>query len=341
MVEREEAHGPSGLPPTLRQDWPVPWQPVWGPQDGLGSRVTGALALGALGCAARLPQGVVSLLVGALARIAKFVDRRHSESARGFQRQALGDMPRAEMEGRVLQAYRHFLRVSIDMARFERCVPPENTLEHFDIEWSEDARKVCESEGGCILLSCHQGSWEAAFSAVRWMGFDPAYGVAKPPQNRLLSVALQRQREARGVRVLARRGARRDAKKVIEAGGVVGMVLDQRARKRPLIAPFFGRPARCDRSAAVLLKRLRVPVVILACYVTERPLYYSLVFDQVLWPDELAEASLEGIVTRINQSFERLILAHPEQYFWLHDRFKDTPETFEDDKEDVKEGATA
>jgi len=341
MVDHEPAAGPAALPTRLRQDWPVPWQPVWGTEDGFGARVTSALALGALGLAARLPDGVVDLLIGGLARIARRADRRHSESARGFLRQALGDMPRAELERRVLQAYRQFLRVTVDMARFEHRVPVERTLEHFEVEWSEEARKVCASAGGSIILSCHLGSWEAGFAAAPWAGFDPVYGVAKPPNNRPLSVALQRQREVRGVRLLPRRGAMSAAKKVLEAGGTVGMVLDQRARKRPLIAPFFGRPARCDRSAAVLLKRLRVPVVIAACYLTERPLYYSLVFDEVFWPQELAGESLEGIVTRINQAFERLILAHPEQYFWLHDRFKDTPETFEDDKEDMQEGATA
>lgn len=70
----------------------------------------------------------------------------------------------------------------------------------------------------------------------------------------------------------------------------------------------------------------------------EEPLRYHAVFDEVLWPDELAEEGLVEIATRINRSFERLIRAHPEQYFWLHDRFKDTPEVFPDDKDEEGDG---
>ena len=109
------------------------------------------------------------------------------------------------------------------------------------------------------------------------------------------------------------------------------MVLDQRARMRPILAPFFGRPARCDRSAGVLMKRLRAPVLVIACTLTDDPYLYRIEFYDCLWPDELKAKGPVDIATRVNQAFERMILDYPDQYFWLHDRFKDTPESFSDD----------
>jgi len=179
-----------------------------------------------------------------------------------------------------------------------------------------------------VCVTCHVGSWEAALPALPWMGMDPAYGVAKPLKNRPLSISAQRDREARGVRLLPRRGAMAMAPKILRAGGSIGLVLDQRASKRPLLAPFFGRPARCDRSAGVLLKRVRVPVLALACYLTEKPFHYRIEFFDRLMPDEVAHLEVGEIITRLNRAFERMILKHPEQYFWLHDRFRETPETF-------------
>ena len=112
---------------------------------------------------------------------------------------------------------------------------------------------------------------------------------------------------------------------ILRAGGALGLLLDQRARKKPVVVPFFGRPARCDRSAGVLMRRLRVPVVVVGCFRGDEPLTWRWVFTEVLQPEELAGASPEEVATRVNAALERLILRAPDQYFWLHDRYKDTP----------------
>jgi lauroyl/myristoyl acyltransferase len=75
----------------------------------------------------------------------------------------------------------------------------------------------------------------------------------------------------------------------------------------------------------VLIRRLEVPVVIGACYTTDTPYRYVMSFRTVLEPRELKGLSPEAIVARVNAEMESLILRHPGQYFWLHDRFRDDP----------------
>ena len=103
-------------------------------------------------------------------------------------------------------------------------------------------------------------------------------------------------------------------------------MIDQRTRKRGVLAPFFGRPALCDRSAGVLLKRLRVPITVGAVYLTGNPYHVRVDAQTVLEPEELAGQSVEEIITRINAELEALILKEPDQYFWLHDRYRGAPE---------------
>jgi KDO2-lipid IV(A) lauroyltransferase len=91
------------------------------------------------------------------------------------------------------------------------------------------------------------------------------------------------------------------------------------------VAPFFGRPAHCERAVAVFARRLGVPVVFGACYRTERRWHYRMVFTEVLRPEDLAGLSPEAVTTRINAELERMIRACPEQYFWLHDRYRGAP----------------
>jgi KDO2-lipid IV(A) lauroyltransferase len=319
------ALGDFGAAARPREDWPVPWQPVWGESAGLRNRVGDRAARAALAGAIRLPQGALDALLAALASLAQRVDRRRTRAAREFLRQALGELAPAEHERLVRCGWLQLLRVSVDTERLFLRVPPERLRERFEIESSPEARAAFTARRGCLIVSPHLGNWEAPLALLPELGLHPAYGVAKPPKNRFFSQAVQQSRERRGVRMLSRKGAMGAAPAILKAGGTIAMVIDQRTSGRALLAPFFGRLARCERAPAVLLKRQKVPIVISSCLLDVRPLRYRLEFGEVLHPDQWARAEVEEIMLRINQGFERLILAHPEQYIWIHDRYKDTP----------------
>jgi Kdo2-lipid IVA lauroyltransferase/acyltransferase len=311
------------------RDWPVPWQPVWGEADGLGSRV-GTWALRALlFLVLRLPERVLQALLSSLAALGARFGRRRSRAAREFLRQALGELTDEELARRVRLAWRHLLCVSVDTERLTR-IPRERLRERFEVRKSADAQRALEARSGCLIVSGHVGNWEAAFAVLPALGLHPVYGVAKPPKNKFLSQSLQASRERFGVRVLSRKGAMAAAPTILRAGGTIGLVIDQRTSGRALLVPFFGRLARCERAPAVLLKRQRVPIVLLSCRMAARPLHYELELSEVLWPEEWARRPVEDIVLRINQGLERMIRADPEQYVWIHDRYRDTPRTLEE-----------
>jgi lauroyl/myristoyl acyltransferase len=314
------AEPPSHLPPALRQDWPVPRQDALGERSGARAWLEYAAGRGALSLVPRLPDAARERFVEALARLARRVDRSHSDAARDFLATAFPGEDRARTEQRVLQAWRHFLRVTIESAGFERRVGFAALGAHLDgVDVHPEAERLRRRGTGTIFVPAHLGDWEMGPSVLAHAGFDPFYAVVKPPKNRPLSAHLQRIREARGLRSLPRRGAMQHASAVLRAGGCLGMVLDQRARVRPVLAPYFGRLARCDRSAGVLMKRLRTPVLVGACLSTG-PWRWRLSVPTVIQPEELADA--DAIVTRLNAEFETLIRAAPDQYFWLHDRYR-------------------
>ena len=333
MAERAP-RGPAPLPPGLSTDWPVPWQPLEGSDDGLLRHVELAALRGALALVSRMPESWYDPILGGAARLAKAVDRRHTEAARGFLRQAFPDLEPEELERRVVRAYQHLFRVVLDSERFSRSVSFDTIRDRYEVHWTPEAEAVRDARSGCVLVTAHLGSWEAGAAILPWIGFDPVYVVAKPPKSAPLARLMQAVRERSGVRVLPRRGAIQAAPAIVRAGGMVCLLLDQRANKRPVLAPFFGRPARCDRSAGVLIRRLRVPVVIASCKLADEPLHYRCDFHDVLRPEELEGADPVAISTRINRALEEAILRDPDQYYWIHDRYRDTPETFE---EPVKE----
>ena len=340
--------GPTLLPAGLRDDWPVPRVAVRGPRWGIGARAEYAALRGLLGGLARLPDGLRSRAIGAFAALAHRVDRPHNAAARVLLRQAHAHarellasgadlapaarafaqtpLDRGELERRVRASWRHFLEVLVESEQFDREIGASaRVLERFDLEIDPRVRELARAKRGAILVTAHVGDWEAAATTMPWLGFDPFYAIAKPPRNGPLSAHLQAARERRGIRVLPRRGAMRFAGSVIESGGTLAMLLDQRARQKPVLAPFFGRPARCDRGAGVLIKRLRAPVFFGVCYRTDVRWRWKLVLGPVWEPAELAREGPEEIARRINGELERMILAAPEQYFWLHERYRGAP----------------
>lgn len=305
-------------------EWPVEWTPVEGTRDGVLARIEYGAMRAATWSLAHAPGFVRRPLVELLCRFARRFDRQHADAARVFLRQALGELSRAELEARVLQAYRHLFRVSIESERWSREVTDENWRERLELDLSPEFEALRGK--GALVICPHVGDWEAGVSFMPRLGFRPFYAVARPPKNRPLSRHLQRTRESRGIRTLPRRGAMKYAGEVVGGGGCLGLLIDQRARNRAVLVPFFGRPAPCDRSAGVLIKRLRVPIAIGAVYHTDRPFHYRLVGHTVISPEEVSGLSVEEIIARLNAELEERILEAPEQYFWLHDRYRGAPE---------------
>jgi KDO2-lipid IV(A) lauroyltransferase len=196
---------------------------------------------------------------------------------------------------------------------------------HFDVVYGEGVREALALRRGRILVGPHLGDFEAGALALPHLGLSPVYAVSRPPRNRYLSIAAQRQRDARGYRLLHRHGAMEDVAKILDAKGSLILMLDQRARRRTTIAPFFGRPAHCERAPAILMRRMSVPVFTVWCEALERPWQYRIHFTRVFEPKDFARASPEEIATALNREMEHMILSAPEQYFWLHDRYRKAP----------------
>ena len=318
-----------GNPVAPEEVWPVDQQVVRGDQNGPFAKVQYAVYRLAMGFFTRMPKSALYGFGRIFGMLGKRLDHKHAEAARGYLRQALNGHAGMELSDRAIErrvnvAYEHLFRVAVDAGRFDRrhgaeC-PAERLLDFVDVDVTPEAREAIGK--GCIVVSGHIGDWEMCARIASAVGFRPLYAISKPPSNYPLSVEFQRLRESWGMRLLPRRGAMQFAPKVIQGKATLGMLLDQRARKRPVMVPFFGRDARCDRSAGVLLRRLRCPVVFIAAFKQPEDLRWRFYAGKVIHPEDVAGKSPEQVAGMVNTELEALILQHPEQNFWLHDRYR-------------------
>ncbi|MDE0892436.1 MAG: hypothetical protein OSB14_09650, partial [Planctomycetota bacterium] len=293
-----------------------PQEELLGSRNGVTAWVQYFAARALLGSVSRLPLSLQRALVGCLARMARRFDTRHSDAARRFLQRALScaeneRLSGAGIEDRVLEAWRHFLQLSIDAAAFDRRVGGA-PLEHLTVEKCEGLDELLASDGGGLLISPHIGDWESGSAFLGLLGFDPLLAIAKPPRNRPLSRYLQKMRTKRRVTFLPRRGGIELATEGLRGGSWLLMLLDQRPKRGEVVVPFFGGPARTERSAGVLARRQRLPLVFFHCLKAEEPFRYLLRFTRVVSAEEVRSLSVEELATLANQEAEKAILACPE-----------------------------
>ncbi len=180
---------------------------------------------------------------------------------------------------------------------------------------------------GAIFVQGHLGAFELGGAVLGQLGLDPAFPM-RMPNNYYLGQDLVAKRAGWGVTLLPRQGAVRQMMKHLRQGGSVVLATDQNAHHAPIFVPWFGVPAATERAAASLCLKLGTPLVVFWCLRSAQLGCWSFGCVVLTEGGERQEATDEAVValtSRMHQHLEDVIRAHPEQYLWIHDRYRTRP----------------
>ncbi|WP_420840443.1 lysophospholipid acyltransferase family protein [Archangium primigenium] len=278
-----------------------------------------------LGFVSALPLGLARTLGAGFGRFAFAV-------AGGERRKALKSLARAFPERS--DAERHALaRASfrhLGMAAFEvgATTSLDANLEHL-VRWDAEDRAVLEAAlargKGVVFVSGHVGNWELLARRVARAGY-PSQSIAKETTDPRLTALVERFRAQGGVRSIWRgqEGAARAMLRALKAGEILGLLIDQDTRVQSLFVPFFGELAATPRAAADLALRTGAAVVVGFCQREGQG--YRLWTEEVAWPaGPDREADALGLTAALSARIEAAIRRAPEQWVWMHQRWKTRP----------------
>ena len=144
--------------------------------------------------------------------------------------------------------------------------------------------------------------------------------------NPLADRFFRRTREQLGMRVMHDQEAVRKVPRVFRHAESVGFLSDQATvGLASSFVPFFGRPAKTPRGAAVFAIRADVPVVLIQALRQADGRYVFHAEDIAVTHSGDRERDVDDIVRRFSEALERLVRRHPGQYFWQHRRWKHQP----------------
>lgn len=227
--------------------------------------------------------------------------------------------------------WQHLLRMVCEMVQFPRKVSCRNI---YDVVQFRNKNQVIEalcSERPVIMLSGHFGNWETSIATFGMFGF-PMGVVARTLDNQYLDDWFRRFRESTGHAMIDKKGGGIEMQDRLSNGQHLALLADQDAGRRGVFVDFFGRRASTYRSIAILAQRYDALVCVGYSIRLADDLHrsgwvkYELGCEAILDPREYTSKDATTEMTQdFTSALERAVRRAPEQYFWVHRRWKTKP----------------
>lgn len=262
-----------------------------------------------------------------LARVVYQIDRRHRQVAIDNLTHAFGDQySPAERDRIVLGVYEHFLMLMMEIVQIPRKLHVTNWRDRIALKGHGAVIERLLDGGPVIMLTPHFGNWEMAGYLFGVFGFPP-YSVARTLDNPHLDRFIRRFRERTGQKMIPKKGGYDDMLAVLKSGGVLSFLADQDAGQNGLYVDFFGRKASTHKAIALLAIEYKTPVVVGYARRVGPGFRYEVACDRIIDPAEWEGRAddVRWLTQEYTTALESAIRTAPEQYLWLHRRWKHQP----------------
>ncbi len=273
----------------------------------------------------RLPRRIVLAIGRRLGRAWGSLDRRHLAIAAENLHRALPEWDEARVQATVRGVYAHFGAVLLDILWAERRGGSE-ILALADIEGLEHLKAAQAAGRGVVCPTAHIGNWEYQGLASSLL-VGPISVIARPLDNPQLDRRLVAFRTAAGNDVIYKQRALPRVMKALREGGVVAVLIDQNVQEKDgIFVRFFGRPASTTTVAAAIALKTGCAIVPGRCVLQPGGRYRMIYGPPVDWAGTgRRDEDVAALTQHLTSIIEGWVRESPEQWLWLHRRWKTMP----------------
>lgn len=256
------------------------------------------------------------------------IDKKHRRIAINQLQLSFPDWPLAKVERVARKSIINMMYLFIEVLFTPRLINPRTWRWHIKLNnLAEAIRLLTMQDTGVIMLTGHFGNWEIVGYAMATLGF-PSTSIARLQDNAYINDYLLGVRERTGQTILYKKGATAAAPQVLERKGTLAFVADQDAGRKGLFVDFFGRPASTYKSIALLAIRYNVPVIVGYGKRLSDKFEFEIGTQRIIYPHEWADKENEPawLTQQFTSALEAAIRTAPEQYWWVHRRWKHRPD---------------
>lgn len=205
----------------------------------------------------------------------------------------------------------------------------KNATKYFkliEVEGEEYLRKAYEKGKGVICLMPHMSSWEFAAITPSMLGYETC-AASQSMKMSLLEKLMVKFRGSRGLKNITREGSYQALVDVLNRGECLILMTDQDTRVKGIFVDFLGSPAYTPLGASRLLADTEASLVPMAIVRKANGDYRFLIYPEIT-PIRTDNVEEDLRINTLNQNnfYSKIIREYPEQWVWMHRRWKTTPE---------------
>ncbi len=198
-------------------------------------------------------------------------------------------------------------------------------LEGVTIEGGVHIDAALKQGRGVLLLTAHIGNWELMGLAAPGFGYPLAY-IAKTIKNKGMDRFWVRVRQKAGIRILPASNSYRECLKILRKNELLGFMLDiNRPRREAVFVDFLGAKAATTPGLASLAAQSGAPVLPGFMHRVGPARHCIRVRPALAPPAGRDEAAILDATQRYTRVIEEEVLKRPEDWLWLHKRWKTRP----------------
>ena len=177
-----------------------------------------------------------------------------------------------------------------------------------------------------LLVSGHFGNFELGGYITGLLGFS-THTMVRKLDNPFLDRWVNEFRSRNGQFMLDKDGSANKVSDLMDEGGTITVLGDQAAGRKGCWIDFLGRPASCHKAVALFTLTGGTPMVLCVCRRLGKPLEFEITSPGTADPESLEEdqADIKSLTQWYNDQLAHFALEYPEQYWWVHRRWKDSP----------------
>jgi KDO2-lipid IV(A) lauroyltransferase len=262
-----------------------------------------------------------------LARIWPWLTTRHRDRAIAHLRMAYGNsLSDREVRRIANRCLENAAMFAVEAICLPRLINAFTFAKYIDLENFDGALRVILEGRGAILVTGHYGSFEVTGHLLAALGFGTV-AVMRPLDNVFLNDFIVRSRRRHGLRLLDKKGASVQARTLLEKGFLLGFIGDQDAGRKGVFVDFFGQPASAYKSIGLLAMATGRPIIVGYARRAGNAARYTVGITRIIHPAEWEgkDDPLRWITQVYTSSIESMVRHAPEQYLWIHRRWKSQP----------------
>ena len=274
----------------------------------------------------RLPKDWALLLGRGIGTLFYYLTKKRRQIASNNLQIAFGSQLTVAQRKEICKAsFVNVGKTCIEFLRFPK-LNTENIWNEVAVEGRENLYTALEGGKGAIVFLAHFGNWELLSLVYGALIPDRAKAIAFPLKNDQLNTYIWQHRQQMRLKLIPRKRAVRETLRALKNNEAVGFFADQNAGTEGVFVEFLGKTASAARGPAVLALKTGAPLLFSLDIRQPDDQHHVYISPPIYTePSDDFERDVELYTTQMLEQLEAYIHKYPEQWLWLHNRWKTQP----------------